>query len=315
MKKSRIIYPEDYPGQRMLLGKIKAKYDADVAGSGSVLTAMLTQKGINLADDDTAGTTADGFETDRATQSAKKENFRQLRDLDFAKVWPQFTGSVQFLKSFYKPNVSELGNWKITVNGVARIAYPTDILGKVKNYNDFISYNGTVANSPLAPYLQQQNINHVTNAGRLIDIKTNHGKFLQADLDMEAATQGRDINWNPVNKHIHEIGDFLIKLYSNNTKKLGEYGINVDDSPKAPKYRTSKLKLSEQIVIESVVIGGTLINLGNTVLKVYKGGTLTGTVITVNPGDKVGMTKGFSRILVVNQSTLEDAKFKVLCSK
>jgi hypothetical protein len=317
MKKSRIIYPESYKEQRELLKKINTKHVADAATpAGSVLTAMLTQKGIVLSNDLTAGTNADAWEVQRADKSKEKESFRQLRDRDFKKINPNFTGSVQFLKSFYKPDVHALGTWKITVDGVARIKYPTTIIGKVDNYKEFIDYHATLtAPTPLTPYLAQHTISLSTDATTIGTIKLNAGKFAQASNDTEQYKQNRDNEWTPVDGHIHMIGDFLMKLYSNNTKKLGEWGFTVDDSPQKPKYRTSILKLGQQVQIDGVVIGGTLINLLDTPVHVYKGTAISGTPIIVNGGERLGMLKGFSKILVVNPSTLEDAKFKVLVNR
>jgi hypothetical protein len=317
MKKSRIIYPESYKAQRELWKAIKTKHDADAATpAGSVLTQFFTQKGINPANNTTAGTTADGWETQRADRSRDKEKFRQVRDTAFKKINPNFTGSVQFLKSFYKPDYHLLGDWSITVDGISRIKYPTTIKDKADNYKTFIDYHATLAPpTVLQPYLTQHSISHVTDASNITTVKDNHGFFVTAGTESEQFKQNRDNVWNPVDKDIHLVGDYLIKLFSNNTKKLGEWGFIVDDSPRPPKYRTSTLKLTEQVVIDGVVIGGTLINLLDTPVHVYKGKTISGSPIIVNGGEKLGMQKGFSQILVVNPSTLEDAKFKVLCAR
>src|SRR5690348_13335468 len=72
------------------------------------------------------------------------------------------------------------------------------------------------------------------------------------------ARMKRNQVWLPVLEHIKTIGNFLMKLFSNNPKALGNWGFVVDDSSQKPKLRTTKLKLREQITNKSVVIGSTV---------------------------------------------------------
>src|SRR5207237_340752 len=176
---ARIIYPQEFSKQRDLLADIVTKDTAD--GAASVIRPLLTQKAITLATDTTTGNNAAIQEATRASQRRIAENLRQLRDQIWTIIEGHIRGEYQFLKSFYKPNISTLGDWGATVNG-NKIVYPTLIadwvtmLGNLKTKHDsFI----LPAVSPLAPYLTEKAIvlaTDVTNLGiaRTNDINAGH---------------------------------------------------------------------------------------------------------------------------------------------
>ncbi|MBK5286556.1 MAG: hypothetical protein JJE25_14260 [Bacteroidia bacterium] len=128
----------------------------------------------------------------------------------------------------------------------------------------------------------------------------------------ESRKQQRDTLWNPVMAHLRVIGGFLVGTFKGREKKAGDWGFTVDDSPRAPKVRISNLLFGAAIKLTDVAIGGALTNLGSGDLHVYTGATTTGTPSIVPPGEMLGMTKGFSRIVVANPSTLVSGKFSVL---
>ena len=309
----RIIYPEVFTDQRTLLADILAKHTAD--GVGSVLTPLLTQKGINLTTDTTAGNNAAIQEATRASQSRQAENLRQVRDQIWDIVQKHIRGCFQFLKAFYKPNVNALGDWGATING-NRIAYPAKIadwvilLANLKTKHDSFP----VGTSPLLAYLTEKAIVLATDVTNLNTANTNDINAGHADEASENARQQRDIIWDPVMVHIKDIGDFLMNLYNTAEKKCGAWGFTVDDSPRVPKTRITNLQIGAAKTISSVTIGGTFSNLGGGDLHVYKGKTTSGTPIIVHAGEQLGMTKGFSTITVANPSTLISGKFSVLRS-
>ena len=119
---ARLIIPEDFPGQLTLLSNIVAQNNA--VTKQNPLTAFLAQQNINLDDDAAAGNNAQTHETSRALFTKQSENFRQLRDNLFKNCWQHITGSAQFLKSFYKNNTKQLGNWGLSITESGKITYP-----------------------------------------------------------------------------------------------------------------------------------------------------------------------------------------------
>lgn len=309
---SRIIYADDYVSQRQLLKDIITKDTAD--GAGSVIRPLLTQKGIVLADDNTAGNNADTQEALRLSLSKQSENQSELRDIKITTAIGHVRGGTQFLKSFYKPNVQELGNWAVTVNG-NRIVMPSKFPDKVTLIEGFKSrHDALVAGtgSPLTPYLTQQAIDLVADELAKDQAQTAHLSFKDAERDSELAFEARNVLWDPVIGHERVIGDYLINLFSKNPKKLGDWGFTVDDSPRSPKVRITNLKIKETKTITGVTIGGTFTNLGGRELHVYKGKTTSGTPFIVPAGEMLGMTKGFSIITVSNPSDTVPGKFSAL---
>lgn len=310
---ARIIYREDFAGQRELFTAIKLKHDND--GPASVLIAMLAQKGIDLISDATAGTNAAGHETTRALMRRQAENFFELRDSKFPKVFSSLRKQAQNMKSFYSPNVHELGNWGITVNG-KKLVYPTDFASKAQVFKDFkAKHDGLAGTSPLLPYLAQHSIDLTVNLAIVTQAETYEASGNTANQLAEDEKQDRDNLWNPVDEHCHQIGTYLKSFYHDNAKQLGYWGFTVDDSPRPPKFRLSSVKPASTITSTGIVIGSTFTNVGEAVLHVYRGKTTTGTPAIVHPGEMLGMTKGYSVITVVNPSATQIGRFKVLVNR
>lgn len=309
---ARLIIPEDFTSQLTLLLNIKAKNDAD--GIASPLTAFLNQQEIVLTDDVTAGNTAKTHETSRAILSKQSENYRQLRDNRFNAVWPHITGGVQFLKQFYKGNTKELGNWGIPITDSGKVNYPPAFIDRVNIFVAFVTKTSSypAGESPLQPYLTQQGINLLADAGFVELAGTNNTAFTNAAQQSENETELRNQLWNPVLAHIRDIGNFLMKLYTDNPRALGLWGFVVDSSPQKPKLRTSKIKPAETAVLNGLVIGGTLTNIGLGDIHLYRGKTTAGTPIIIHAGEQFGIIKGYSVITVINPSTLIEAKISVL---
>jgi hypothetical protein len=309
------MYPEDYASQRKLFKDVLAKHTAD--GAASPIKPYLTQQAINLATDALDGDAADLREDARALLSKQSENYRQLRDLQFSPVFKRLKGEVQFLKGLFKPNVSQLGDWGITVDSGDRINYPPQFVAQHTVFTDFKTKHASfpVGTSPLEPYLLQHKINIATDTTDADAALGSHKSFQQAALDAEDATQDRNNLWNPVMAHVRGIGDFLKKLFNDNAKQLGYWGYVIDDSPRAPKERISKVLPAGQITIKSIIVGSTLTNMGQVELHVYRGKTTIGTPSIVSPGELLGMISGYSTITVVDPSTLVAGKFKVLVSQ
>jgi hypothetical protein len=311
---ARLIIPDDFTSQLTLLTNIAAQNTA--LGANSPVTAFLTQQGIDLTADAAAGVTAETHETNRALFSKQSENYRQLRDNYFKTPWQVLTGSVQFLKQFYKGNTKQLGNWGITITDSGKIIYPPAFTDKVAVFTAFAQkvHTYTPTTNPLAPYFLQQNIDITNVAAQVQQAATNNASFASAAQQSENETELRNHLWLPVVEHIKTIGNFLMKLYANNPKALGAWGFVVDDSPRKPSLRTTKLKLGEQITNNSVVIGSTFTNVGEGDLHLYKGKTTTGTPVIIRKGEQYGIMKGYSSITVVNPSTLIEGKFTVMVS-
>lgn len=312
---ARLIIPDDFTSQLTLLTNIVAENTS--LGAASPLTAFLTQQGIVLADDVTAGTNAQTHDTSRALLNRQSENYRQLRDNYFTMPWSVLTGSAQFLKSFYKGNTKQLGNWGITITDSGKINYPPAFADRVAVFTAFAQkvHTYTPATNPLTPYFTQQSIDVTKASTQVAQANTNNTSYTTASQQSENETELRNQFWNPVLEHIKTIGNYLMKLYANNPKALGNWGFTVDDSPQKPKLRTTKLKLAEQITVNAVLIGSTFTNIGTGELHLYKGKTTAGTPNVVHADEQFGIVKGYSVITVVNPSTLVEGKFTVTTSK
>lgn len=311
----RLIFPEAFDDQRTLLGLIRKKHLED--GANSVLIPLLAQKNIDLDVDFIDGGIAATHDASQKLLMRNAENSVEMRNLKFDTVFSHTRDEVQFLKSFYKPNVHILGSWGVPVTGRGKIDYPAEFEKRVKIVRDIKKKHETFAGntSPLKPYLTQHNIDLAADADATTKAEEFETKQLADRNASENETQLRDKFWKTPLEHLHDIGDYLMKLFKGEAKQVGLWGFTVDDSPRAPKERTSTVKISSQITVNNIVIGGTLTNIGKVLLHIYKGKTTIGNPVIVLPNEKLGMAKGNSAITVVNPSTIENGKFKVLRSK
>ncbi|MFT4153507.1 hypothetical protein, partial [Parafilimonas sp.] len=280
----------------------------------SPLTAFLAQQNIVPANDAATGAAAQTHDASRGLLKKQSENYRQLRDHYISAPWAHLTGGVQFLKTFYKGNTKELGNWGITITDGGKVNYPAAFADRTTVFIAFTAKHNsyTSGDSPLQPFLTQNNINLNADSAQVEQAATNNASFTAASQQSENETELRNQLWLPVLANVKAIGNYLMKLYSNNQKALGNWGFVVDDSAQKPKLRTTKLKLGEQITIMSIKLGTTLTNIGETDLHIYKGKTTSGTPLIVHREEQVGMQKGFSTITVVNPSILETGAFTVI---
>src|SRR6185295_19913979 len=124
-----------------------------------------------LADDATDGDDADVHETNRDKYEKEAEKFTEQRDSLAVKIMKSNRAQVQFLKSFYKPDVHLLGDWDVTVND-NRIVLPSVFLEWVEYFTNFKAKHDSFvapAVSPLLAYLTQNNIDLAADALKIAD--------------------------------------------------------------------------------------------------------------------------------------------------
>ncbi len=316
---ARIIFPEDFATQNILLSAVKEKHEAD--GPASVLTPYLTQKSINLVTDRITMNSAIVHEKNRLKWANESENWFEKRDGKWEPVMARMRSYYQFLKKFYKPDYTEVGLWGAPITTTGKISYPesfidrTVIFDLLKVKYDTYAVPPPPTPSPLDPFLTQHTFSITTDNTAKDTSRTYHNSGVSFSNQSEDATQDRDNLRNPVVQNLRGIGGFLMALHNNNPKQVGLYGFTVDDSPRAPKEVVSKVKLSDSITIRGVIIGGTFKNIGNVALNIYKGETATGAFVSVLPNDMYGIAKGYSSITVVNPSPTATGVFSVLRSK
>ena len=311
----RVNFPEDFVSQRKLQDDIIKKVSAD--GTSSPIKAFLISKGIILADDAIAGGKADVQDAARLLNSKTSMNFIQLRDLDFNPVMEHMRGELQIVKLFVKPNFRDLGLWGATVVAPSKIVYSSNFTDNTTLFDDIITQDATYAagTSPLAAYLVKQNISLTNDATAVADAILNNGKADVAALASQKNTQNRDNYWKDPLAHLHLICDYLMILCKGNEKALGEYGITVVNSKKAPKLRATTVKPLEHKTVTGILIGTVFTNNGTVDLHVYKGKTSLGTPVIVHPGEVLGMTKGYSVATILNPSSLVGGKFTTKVAK
>jgi hypothetical protein len=307
---ARIIYPEDFIQQRQLLKDVITEDTAE--GINSAIKNLLTQKGIVLADDNTAGAQAALHEASRDTFSKHAEQLNSLRDQIFDPIFEDFRAWVQYIKSLL-PNPHHLADYHIEVDGKNRIVYPIIFEDRAQLVLDFIAYVQGLppADNLLQTKLTADNVNLATIVLNIGKAQLNNTNANQNEKDAETETKERNLLWDPVMNHLHLIGDNLMKLNNKNPKKAGDWGYVVDESKRAPKLVTTNLKIGAQATIAGCTIGGTLTVLAGSA-HIYKGKTTTGTPTIVSTNGTFPILKGFSTITVVNPSTTVPLKFSVL---
>ena len=308
---ARLIFPSNFLAQQLLKTLFVKKHTVD--GAASPVTPFLTERGITIASLEAASTQAILFNEQSKLLHQQSENYKKQRDLLFA---PSFAGvkkSAQFLKRFFaEPHA--LADWFLTVDGKSRLVWPTDFLGQQQVAKEFWEKHLSFAPgaSPLTAFLTENNLNATALLADAEAALLKNQTFVLAQGDAEEATKARDLVWAPAAANLLAIGNFLMGLFAKNQKKAADWGYVVDDSPRAPRLRVTTLKVGEQKTITSVLVGGTVENIGETSLHLYRGKTTVGTPTILEIGDAMGVLKGWSTITVVNPDGLKSGKVQML---
>lgn len=307
---SRINYPTTAAGYKKLNEAIILQNTAQP----TILLAFLAQHEIDLAANESNLEAAVDFENIQITKSAQSENATQLRDITFDPIFTKLIAMIQFIKKFYTPNFKELAEWGVPITTTGKIDYPSDIVDRMEIFNNFKARHDSFApgTSPLVPYLTKHSISLPEMATKVGTTRTKNNESKALANQSEAATEERDNLLNPAAANIHLIGDFLKSLYEDNSKGLGEWGFEVDDSPAKVKDRNSTLKLGQKRTYNSILIGSVLTNTGTAAFAVHKGKTVTDNPTILQPKGTLGITKGFSMLTIVNTSELLSAKIKIV---
>lgn len=308
----RIVFPTDFAGEQTLFSSVLKQHKA--LGAKSPLIAFAKQQKIDLVLLEAAITPS--AEQDALSESLKRssENNTQQRDLKFDDVWTHFLAAVHFLTGFYKGSERELGDWGITVNGVARIVYPPSFAERAKLVEAFyaVHNNFPAGESPLQPFIDENEIDVAAELEAVSGAKKNEEDKNQQIKDSELATQTRNKLWDPVVKVIHLIGKFLMGLYAADSRKMGVWGFDVVEDAAGEREQNSKINPLETKVQKSIVIPSVFLNSGENDLHVWKGVKKDGEPTVVKPGGQLGMTKGYSAITIYNPSSLVVGKYKVM---
>jgi hypothetical protein len=212
--------------------------------------------------------------------------------------------------------MTKLLAWGAPVVGGTKLVYPSKFLVRKDIFDALVAKHTTMgAGSILTAYITKNNVDLPTLIQHAADAVTANKTSDDNAMLSEDMKQKRDLAWKPVWKAVVDISGFLGGLYETNKKGLVVWGIVVDDSPRAPKERVSKVKPEETKKSNGIVNGSTFTNTGNTELHVYPGSSTKGNPNIVGAGEQLNMGKGFSTITVVNVDKLVAGSFKVLVTK
>ena len=117
---------------------------------------------------------------------------------------------------------------KIPRNPEDLLALATDV------YSKHISDSSTSALNSLADY------NWTDNGAKIAQAQALQDKAKQMERDLEGLYNQRDLLLAPVDLTVKASRDLLLSIYKANYKKLGDWGFEVDDSPKPKKEKATK---------------------------------------------------------------------------
>ena len=309
----RSVIPQLFESKVTLFNNLKKKVDAD--GSGGVLVAMLAEKGINLTTDAANCVLAVGYDTDFKFSLKSSQNLRQQGNALMKPIIANTTGAYQYLKTLFDPNFKAVGDYGATISDSGKFTYP---VGTVAWMGEFelmkAKYDSFIAPliCPLALFNTQNNIsltiNSTNGALALVKLTTQEEDTKSSELSREK----RDIKFAPILKDIRTIIKFLMKLYPDNVKELGLYGITIVLTPKVAKARTIKLAFGQSKLKVKLTIGSIVSNTGTETINIYKGKDMSGTPIPLSTGKKWIAAKGYSYVCFANTSQTNTATFAIL---
>jgi hypothetical protein len=309
---ARIKYPEAFLRLIKLFLNIKAKHDDD--GPASPLIPFLAQHEIDLADDlaDVNSAKAKDLQFDKKEREAEK--LTKQRDKLFDPIFGWMKKELQFLKKFYVDEVKELGDWGVTVDD-ERIVYPPEFEELVQLFKDIKTQHDSyapVATSPLEPFLVKYEINLNTQLLKVDSAETKHDDRNQAQRDAEDLREDRDTLFNPVMEHVRKIGQYLKGLNVENPKELGDWGYDVDESPRDPKFRTVTINGGDTKTITGVKLNSQVENTGETDLLLHKGKEVGAEPHNLPPEMPFTIKRGWGTMTVENPDPSQDGEIGYL---
>lgn len=310
-----IIYPTTTTGNHELFTDVKSQ-DAAL-GARSPIKNVMAEKGINLADDIS---TIDNAASHDHSASLYRKNAKAYGQLSDNKAKPAMKVAAnigQLIKSTNKNDLAVVGEWGFNITNSGKITLPTNAADRVLLFENLIAKHASypAGTSPIDQFLIDKDIDLGKLKDALVESQNLERQSKRTYELAENETQQRDILMAPVLEHAKIIGSFLMEYYKDEQRRVGEWGFNVEEPKSKPTEQTSKIKLLQTLTINSVIIGGEVINVGPTDIHIYKGKTTTGNPVILHPGDKWGVPKKHSIITISNPSNLETAIVKVLVRK
>ncbi len=309
----RSVIPQVFSGKVTLFKNLKKKVDSD--GAEGVLVAMLAEKKINLSTDSDNCVLAVAYDTNFKSLLKSSQNLHQQGKELMKPIIENTTGSLQYLKTLFDPNFKAVGDYGATISDTGKFTYPVgtvawmDLFASMKTKND--SFVLPLV-SPLVLFNTENKISFTLNAtnGALALVKQTDCE--EDTKSSELARQKRDTKFAPVLKDIRAIIQFLMKLYPDNVKQLGLYGITIVLTPKVAKAKTINLIFGQSKLKVKLTVGSIISNTGTEAINIYKGKDMSGTPTSLAAGKKWIVTKGFSTASFGNNSLTNDAEFTIL---
>ena len=310
---ARINYPETFLRLIKLFFNIKARHDAQ--GADSPLIPFLAKQEIDIEADQTATNSAKTKDKLFDEKEREAEKLTMQRDKLFKPIFGWMKKELQFLKKFYVGNLKELGDWGVTVDD-ERIVYPPEFEELSQLFKDIKTMHESFApvnTSPLQPFLLKYEIDLNAQLLKVSNAETSNNLRNQAQRDAEDLREDRDNFFNPVMEHMRLIGQYLKGLNIENPKELGDWGYEVDDSPRDPKYREATIAPGTTKVIRAIKLNSQVENTGTTDLMLHQGAV---TVIraaatethNLPPEMRFTIKRGWGTISVENQNPTKEGK-------
>jgi len=303
---SRIIYPNEFDEQVTLFNAIKDKHDAE--GEASAIAPALTKYGIDLKASAKNKDAAVVEHKSHNKTSEQSEKFREKRDEIFDPVFSTFRKIVQFLKGLYLKNPRALADWGLKVDHESEIVYPASFALRVALIIGFFKYHGELETSPLIPYLAEHGIDPKQLVAAAKEALKNHQQFDALDKKSEEHKKSRDNLWMPIMKNVRLIGNYLKRFYSANPKRMGEWGFEVDDSPRQPREVKVTIPPASASTLRNLKNGTKLANIGSTELFLHKGIAIKEEGVQLLPDKSFDIVRGWGTTTVQNKSEAAEGK-------
>ena len=284
---------------------MNTKHKAD--GASSILKATFTKNKIDLDKDELSIAAAIVANDSYLNYNALAAKAKKDRDTNFDPAFAFMKLGLQNIKNFNGGDVKELIFWGATLVA-EQIVYPSAFTECYKMWGKFYAYHTSqAAASPLISFAADNAYDiGALNTAALLSPQ-NNDDYNDHLKSAELQKKERDVLMKPVVKNMRTAGNFLKSHFPTNPKKCGDWGLEVDDSPQAPKDRKTILGFGVTRVIKTARINGYITNIGLVNVSIYKGKKAVGTEKVLKPGEKMGILVGYSTITIVNTSMLEKA--------
>ncbi len=311
----KTVAPVTRQGTSNLIKALRDKIAAD--GSTGECYAFNAAQGINLATDYSNSVLAVGHEATHFIKFRAGEKNNAQADKVFKFMNTVSRGIAGELKDLNAPLFTDSNDYGFDFNESGKNDFPTKLEDQVTLFQNINAHYLTFATGtcPIERKLVSKGWVMATIASSVAAAVTQKALAAQNHIDAKTETGLANSKMATAEINMHKIIDFLHGRHEDDTRALGDYGIDTSDAPDLERAQLSNVPIGVDKKLQHIVFGGTMTNMTGDPIIVFKGKVKRGLGVTIPGHGELAMTKGYSNAIVTTPSTSRAGMVKTITKR